>query len=270
MIRFAVIALTLLFSAQANAAPNYQSALAHQRWRVENDPSAAAWNDLGALLLANGEQLPALSAFNTAIELDPDNATALYNAGVVELDHDPPRARKLLHRALATNERDPWIHYRLGEAYQRLARDRKAINHYARAFELGPSLLFPEVNPLIVENQLATRALLHADPGSGELVREPRFAEPAEIRELLLEETLENGQAQSGERSLDTTAEQLVPNPQTGEKAPVEPAASVDPAASVPVSQSPDNAEPGAEPAEPTMEQRRRRRARRLADQDNS
>lgn len=184
-------ALMLSAVAAAYAEPDYSQAIDNQRQRLLEVPSAATWNDLGALLVLTDDRDQAAEAFEQALELEPENAAALYNLGVLSLESDPGRSHKLLRSALRQNE-DGWTHYRLGQAYELIHRERRAIRHYARAFELDHTLLYPEINPEIIANQLAMRSLLQMNTGRTRI--EPRFVETVELRSMLLgEESVGDG-----------------------------------------------------------------------------
>ena len=262
MKRFGVVLLFFLASNAVSAAPDYHAAIEQQKHLVDEQPTAATWNDLGALLLLVDQQQDARSAFETALELDPDNVIALYNAGVLALDRDPYRALRLLNSALKQGGADAWTHYRLGEAFERLARERKAVSHYARAFELRPSLLFVDVNPAIVENQLATKALLRTRYVSDQ-APEPRFADPLRVREFLVEVPEE----QAAKPSLDSTRTTPQPVVQAA------PSAATDDSPSTAAPAAENVATPAAENTESnqqTLEQQRQERASNLPPPDDS
>lgn len=185
MTRILPVVLILTATAPVAASPDYPRAIEQQRHRLAEMPTAAAWNDLGALLLLAGNREEATSAFSAALDLDPDSFEALYNLGVLELDQDPNRSRRLLRSALKQAE-DGWTHYRLAQALDRLHRERAAIKHYARAFELDRSLLDPAINPEIVANRLAMRSLLRARTQSEAVRPSPRFVDTGALRDLLL------------------------------------------------------------------------------------
>ena len=169
------------------AQPDFAAAVEEQRLRVEAEPTAAHMNDLGGLLLLAGERTQAQLAFEQALVIEPDNQTSLYNLGVIVLEEDPGWARKLLKSALEQSE-DGWTHYRLAQAYERLHQRRFALKHYTRAFDLDRSLLYPEVNPEIIGNQMAIEALLNANTEVTALRISPRFVEVDVMRSMLLEE----------------------------------------------------------------------------------
>lgn len=191
---FAVLAMA---GGPLRAQPDFAAAVAEQRVRVEAEPTAAHMNDLGGLLLLAGERMEAQLAFEQALEIEPDNQISLYNLGVIVLEEDPRRARKLLKSALKQSE-DGWTHYRLAQAYERLHQGRLALRHYTHAFDLDRTLLYPEVNPEIISNQMATEALLNANTEVTALKISPRFVEVEVMRSMLLdEEEAEDPEAES-------------------------------------------------------------------------
>ncbi len=179
--------LTVASAGSLQAEPDFSGAVAEQRERVAADPSAAHLNDLGGLLLLADERAEAQLTFEQALEIEPDNPISLYNLGVIVLENDPGRARKLLKSALTQSE-DGWTHYRLAQAYERLHQKRRALRHYTNAFDLDRTLLYPEVNPEIINNQFATEALLMANSEVTALKISPRFVEVEAMRSMLLEE----------------------------------------------------------------------------------
>lgn len=170
----------------AAAQPDYAQAITEQRQRLLEAPSAATWNDFGSLLLLTDDEVGAAEAFEQALALEVENPAALYNLGVLKLESNPARSRKLLRSALEISE-DGWTHYRLGQVNERLDRERRAIRHYTRAFELNQRLLYPEVNPEIISNRLVTVSLLGVHSQEGPRI-EPRFVEIDVLRSLLLQE----------------------------------------------------------------------------------
>jgi len=62
-------------------------------------PTLAAWVNLGVAHESEGRMGEARAAYDAAVDLDPDNVTALYYAGRAWMNTDPIRARELLGRA---------------------------------------------------------------------------------------------------------------------------------------------------------------------------
>ena len=56
---------------------NYDQALANLQKSLDKNPTAAAWSLQGRVLLAQGKRPEALAAFEAALKLDPQDATAL-------------------------------------------------------------------------------------------------------------------------------------------------------------------------------------------------
>ena len=82
------------------------------------------------MLAETGDADAARSAFARALELDPDEATAYYNLGVLEQDAgNEADAIHMYHRAL---ELDPTLaeaHYNLATLFDRTGDARAAIRH---------------------------------------------------------------------------------------------------------------------------------------------
>jgi len=105
---------------------------------------ATAHYNLGVALTRQGRQAEAAEAFRRAIQIQPTHAQAHANLGAVLiwLDH-PEGAIKELNEALRLGyERHSSVHTQLGEAYRKLGRPDKAVEHYKKAI-LSPRHMGP-------------------------------------------------------------------------------------------------------------------------------
>lgn len=195
------------------ALPNVDKALARQLELVAEEPGAASGhNDLGNLLLLAGRYEEAEEAYRRAIELDPGDTGPRFNLGVLQQQMGKNRAASETYRELL--ERAPqhaWANYQLGVLLAERGQREQAIDRYARAFAADPSLTFAQYNPHIIDNPLATEALLRAEkydlPVGTAVPRQ--YSAPERIAEWMLgQETLpeavEAAQG-AGSASPDTT-----------------------------------------------------------------
>lgn len=170
--------------------PNLDAALATQQEMVRQqlrDPGA--WNDLGNLLVLEGEPEAAEEAYRRAIEFDPGYAPALYNMGLLAQErHDLREAERLYRSTLEIDQRFALAHFRLGMLFEARQKDRKAVREMARAFRIDPGLSMPEGNPEVLDTHLATWAVMEAylNPLPGRSARQ--YAEAARIAGLLVGE----------------------------------------------------------------------------------
>ena len=127
----------------------------------QNPRSAALHNDLGALLLEKGFPKDAEVEFRRALAIDDDLYAAWYNLGITrESRGDETGAMRAFGETIDRKAGHPMAHFQLGLLLERQGRHERAIEHYARAFEINDRLLSPKVNPRILDTQLVDRALL--------------------------------------------------------------------------------------------------------------
>lgn len=131
--------------------------------------TAGSYNNEGLLLKESGRTQEAAQAFQKALEVDPDNASALWNLSELlaargDLDRaddllihalekglpngvervfarvraHEDRKLRLLERAIAALPREPRLHLALGDAHQRDNRCEKALAEFEEAARLAP------------------------------------------------------------------------------------------------------------------------------------
>jgi predicted negative regulator of RcsB-dependent stress response len=175
--------------ALAGTPANLEEALAAQRALVAEHPQDVGLiNDLGNLLALAGKTEEAEETYFQALAIQPDNLSALYNLALVQQQKgEDKEARKTLTRLLELDPQHAWGHYQMGTLYLESRNRTKALHHYAAAFATDPSLTSPKVNPHIVENQLATEALLQVYVNESTASKAPRIYEnPGTVADLLL------------------------------------------------------------------------------------
>ena len=173
----------------AGTPANLQDALQAQRVLVAENPSDAdLLNDLGNLLALAGDLEEAKKVYLRALEIDPDDIASLYNLALVLMEQGRAKpAQKTLHAILELEPQHAWAHYQLGTLFDNQNNRTKAVHHYAEAFAIDRSLTSPKVNPHIVENPLATDALLKVYVEESPSTQAPRMYEkPGNVAELLL------------------------------------------------------------------------------------
>ena len=101
------------------------------------DPDAI--NAYGIALADVGRPAEAVQQFRRALDLDPNNAPALQNLGIVALrQNDVRAAHDFLQRALALNPRLPLALNTLGVVYARQGDTARAVDAWNRAVALDP------------------------------------------------------------------------------------------------------------------------------------
>ena len=166
------VAATIFFSAglvlaQPSAAGDPQlsgldQAILEQRTRISEEPeNGALWNDLGNLLTLAEEVGEAQSAYLRAIDIQPGNASAHFNLALaLQQAGQLEEAVSHYHSTLEIDSEHGWALYQIGAILEAQQERREAVEYYTKAFSLDPDLLFAEVNPHIVQNELILESLL--------------------------------------------------------------------------------------------------------------
>lgn len=168
---------------------NLPLALDEQRRLVAEQPgNAAARNDLGNLLILMGDTVGAEMAYRDAVELAPERPAYRYNLALLLHDGDHlEEAAELYREVLELDPDDAWAHYQLGAILEAQGKDQRAVQRYARAFHLDPGLAFADVNPLVIESDLVTEAMLLGYREGVTASRAPRvYNDPNRIARLLV------------------------------------------------------------------------------------
>ncbi len=183
--------------------PNLTKALEAQQQLVADRPyDAEAHNDHGNLLVLAGRHEEAGEAYRRSIELAPGGALARYNLGVLlQQTGRTKEAMSEFQGLLEVDARHARAHYQLGMLLQDRKQKNRAVEHYAQAFAYDPELTFAVNNPHIIDNELATEALLisqrYGDAPSAVMPR--LYGEPDRIVDLMLEEMDEEEPAAAAE-----------------------------------------------------------------------
>jgi predicted TPR repeat methyltransferase len=104
------------------------------------DPTVGPWyNNLGNVLLADGEFEAAAQAYDRCAELDPSNLEVLNNLGVLHGRlGQGNKAIASLERALVLNPKFVSAHTNLAHVLDQMGRSEESFSHMADALALGP------------------------------------------------------------------------------------------------------------------------------------
>lgn len=177
----------------ATAPAQLARALTVQRELVAEQPAnAGALNDLANLLVEAGELQEAEETYRRAMALAPELAEPPFNLALLLSATDQPReARRLLQALLEQHPEHAWGHYQLGTLQQVRGNRGRALRHYREAFRLDPRLSDPHHNPHVLDNPLATAAMLEAFSQIAHAKTGQRlYVEPSRITDLLLSSPL--------------------------------------------------------------------------------
>lgn len=126
-----------------------------------NPNNPAAHNELGALLAEKRFPNDAEREFLRAIAIDGDFHPAWFNLAMIrEGKGDLPGAIRALKQTVELKSGHDRAHFELGLIYEKRGQTRQAVEHFAKAFTINPSLLDIRQNPRIVDTNLVDRALL--------------------------------------------------------------------------------------------------------------
>lgn len=213
----AAASLLVLLTAGAAAAegarpPGFDRALRNQERRAQRQPAnPQVLNDLGNLLMLDGQTAAAEEAYRAALAAAPADASARFNlALLLQETGRAKKARQQLERLLEDHPDHSWGHYQLGVVLARRGDRDRAVRHYTRAFVLDPELLEPEVNPHILYNSLRTQAMVRAYREAPPSLTAPRMYEnPRQIRRMLVPRPPRGGQPTETEPAESVPTEEV-------------------------------------------------------------
>lgn len=182
----ALVAAPLLLGAAPRA--RLEQAVAAQRQRVATEPgSAANLNDLGNLLFELGELAEAEEVYRQAMQIGPEKPEPMFNLALLLTDDRPREARRLLKQLLEDHPDHAWARYHLGTLQHARGNRSRALRQYREAFRLDSRLTDPRFNPHVLDNSLATAAMLEAfSQTSTKVSGQRQYAEPNRVSGLLL------------------------------------------------------------------------------------
>lgn len=187
------VASTVVMAAFASALGKSNLALdraigEQERLASEQPAKASVFNDLGNLLVLAGRLSEAETAYRRALELEPNAAGTHFNLGLLYASRGERRAAlREFRRTLELDPGNAWAHYEKGKIYLAWGLKRLAERAFAHAFRLDPRLADSRYNPHVLENPLATRALLQSHRLPGQDIQAPMaYEEGGRIARLLL------------------------------------------------------------------------------------
>ncbi len=185
---FALILATSLAAMATSPAYLLDAIAAQKTLSLQSPGDADVLNDLGNLLAMAGRLSEAEEAYRRAVGLEPANTSSRYNLALVLMEQgETKQAMVELKSVIDINPRHAWAHYQLGTLEARRNNRMRALEYYAQAFALDWNLISPATNPHIVENRLATDAMLRAYLSESPAVTAPRlYQQPDEVAELLV------------------------------------------------------------------------------------
>ena len=191
-----LVALSSLgfLTASGEPLPNLNKAVEAQRKIVADRPGdARAYNDLGNLLALANDRDGAEQAYRHSLDLAPNNASTRFNLGLLlQQSAREDEAKSEFEQLLEISPDHGWAHYQLGVIAEASGKRSDALERYARAFALDPTLSFASTNPQVIDNRMATEALLlsarYADSAPSAETRVPRlYDDPDRIADLMLQ-----------------------------------------------------------------------------------
>jgi tetratricopeptide (TPR) repeat protein len=106
---------------------------------IRTHPSAGAYDALGAYFGQHQKLSCAISAFESAIRLEPDSWEAHFNLALALLqNHQPEPAARELRIAIRAKPDDPLGHTALGMALSELNQDDAAVEEFKLALKADP------------------------------------------------------------------------------------------------------------------------------------
>lgn len=187
---FALLMFAGVATVEADSVPlNLPESIAAQKRLVDQDPqSAALVNDLGNLLYLDDQTQAAEEAYETSVRLDPELVSARYNLALLFQQTDRPRrAEREYRRVLKAQPDNAWALYQMGVLLAQRGKREAAIQSYAKSMRINPRLTDPAFNPHIVENSLASSAVLWAYSDLSSAALAPRVYEnPDNVASILL------------------------------------------------------------------------------------
>ena len=126
-----------------------------------DDRNPQLHNELGALLVQKGFPKDAEREFERAADIDKRYYPAWYNLGMIRAARgDEGGARRAFQRTVHYKPGHPMALFQLGLIEEKLKHTDRAIELYAKALSINPSLIEPDVNPRVLDSRLVHRALM--------------------------------------------------------------------------------------------------------------
>src|ERR1043165_7854207 len=129
---------------------------------LRQDPqSAQLHNELGGLLVQKGFPKDAERELERAVNIDSHYYPAWYNLALVRAaSGDESGARRAFQRTIHYKPGHAAALFQLGLLEEKLKHTDRAVDLYAKAFRINPSLMDVGVNPRILDTRLIHLALI--------------------------------------------------------------------------------------------------------------
>lgn len=168
--------------------------LAQEKRVAENPDSADLRNDFGNLLAARRFPREAREQYEAAMKLDKHHFLAPYNLGLLyEIQGELGKAISAYKASIDRNRGFPPSRFRLGRLYEKRGSDQAAIEQYARALQIDPSMRDIKRNPLIGDTELLAEVSLanyERDLATASLATEAAYVDNGLVRTLPIDRTL--------------------------------------------------------------------------------
>jgi tetratricopeptide (TPR) repeat protein len=166
-----------------------------QEQRVEADPkSPALRNDFGNLLAARRFVGDARKQYKEAMKLDNKNYLAAYNLGLLEeTEGRAGAAISAFRESISRKPGFPPSRFHLGRLYEKSGSTERAIEQYARALRIDPSMRDPRRNPLVGDTRLLDRVSLtnyERDLATASIATEARYSDEGRFANVPVDRAL--------------------------------------------------------------------------------
>jgi tetratricopeptide (TPR) repeat protein len=168
--------------------------LEYEKKIAANPDSADLHNDFGNLLALRRFPKEAREQYEIAMKLDKHNFMAPYNMGIVyEMEGNTKSAISAYEKSVDRNRGFPPSRFRLGRLYERTGRNEAAVEQFATAFQIDPSMREVRRNPLVVDTHLIDRVAVEnypKDMARAALKSQAAWADEPKLRRLPVDRPL--------------------------------------------------------------------------------
>jgi len=136
---------------------------------ISTQPSAGAYDALGAYFGQRQQLSCAIAAFEAAVHQDPHSWEARFNLSLALLQkHDPARAARELRVATRIKPDDPLGHIALGQALSELGQNEAAIEEFKFALKSDPKSIpaLDELAKALIAQKRYSAAIAYLKEGS--------------------------------------------------------------------------------------------------------
>lgn len=201
----ALLALAVTAGAEDKKEPFYRAYLVPgnrlddkiraQEQRVEANPTSAALrNDFGNLLAMRRFVGDARKQYKEAMKLDKTNFLAAYNLGLLEeTEGRTGAAISAFKESISRKPGFPPSRFHLGRLYEKAGSPERAIEQYARALRIDPSMRDPRRNPLVGDTRLLDRVSLinyERDVATASMGAEVRYSDEGRFANVPVDRAL--------------------------------------------------------------------------------